>query len=108
MLLYAAGECFAETKVQVPDYLRQPEWNLKHLAREAIRKHPINIDPHENLFGRIPLLGLPSLITEYLLYDMSLDDDLTLSDDSDVYSDDDDDSDDDDSGDDDSDDDLGS
>ena len=76
MLLQAAGETLDETKLQVPDYLKPQEFNLKHLCRETIRKHLINIDPHQHLFGRIPQLGLPSLVTEYLLYDVSLDADL--------------------------------
>ena len=47
---------------------------LKNLCRETIRKHLLNLDPHENLFHRIPRLEgiLPILLIEYLLYDMSL------------------------------------
>ena len=63
------------TKVQVSDYLKPPEFSLKHLCRETIRKHLLDIDPLENLFGRIPQLGLPSSLTVYLLYSLSLDDD---------------------------------
>ena len=74
-LLFAAGETIDETKVQVPDYLKPPEFNLKHVCREAIRKHLMNIDPHQHVFGRIPQLGLPSSVTKYLLYNVSLDDD---------------------------------
>ena len=67
------------------------------MCRETIRKHLINIDRHENLFRRIPQLGLPMQVSEYLLYNMSLDDDLNVSDENDYDSDDgDDDSDDDD------------
>ena len=57
------------------DYLPQIQikFNLKHLCREAIRKHLLKLDPHTHLFDRVPRLGLPSLLTEYLLYDMSLD-----------------------------------
>ena len=33
------------------------------------------MDPHEHLFGRIPRLGLPASMTEYLMYGVSLDDD---------------------------------
>ena len=73
-LLYAAGETIDETKFQVPDYLKPPEFSLKHLCRETIRKHLLDIDPHQNLFVRIPQFGLPSLISEYLLYNVSLDD----------------------------------
>ena len=63
------------TQIPVPDYLlhEDQKLSLKHLTRELIRKHLINIDPHENLFGRIPQLGLPSSLTKYLLYNMSLD-----------------------------------
>ena len=71
MLLFAAGETVDGTtvdrkqddgstrKVPVPDYLLHEDLklNLKHLAREAIRKHLI-----------------PSSINEYLLYNVSLDD----------------------------------
>ena len=61
--------------VNVADYLPQiqTKLNLKHLCREAIRKHLLKLDPHTHLFYRVPSLGLPSLLVEYLLYDMSLD-----------------------------------
>ena len=45
---------------------------LKHICREAIRNHLLKLDPHQNLFGRIPKLGLPSALTSYLLYNLSL------------------------------------
>ena len=86
MLLFAAGEVIngttfmykdswgKEKKVVVPSYLLLDDikLNLKHLCREAIRKHLLDVDPHTNLFSRIPSLGLPSLLNEYLLYDVSL------------------------------------
>ena len=74
-LFYAAGETINGTKVQVPDCLKSPEFSLKHLCRETIRKHLLDIDPHQHLFGRIPKLRLPSSLTAYLLYNVSLDDD---------------------------------
>ena len=46
---------------------------LRELCREAIRKHLLKLDPHTNLFDRIPRLGLPKPLTEYLLFYMSLD-----------------------------------
>ena len=52
---------------------------LKDMCRHAIRKHLVEIHPHENLFVRIPKLGLPDIVTKYLLYNMSVDE----SDDSD-------------------------
>ena len=88
MLLYAAGEtldgltvcaddlCYGGVIVtNIPKYFTELKKNLdlKHLCREAIRKHLIDLDPNEHLFGRIPQLGLPSILTEYLLHDCSLD-----------------------------------
>ena len=80
-LLFSAGETTVETitarhrTINVVDYLPQIliKFNLKHLCKEAIRKHLINLDPHTHLFGRIPRLRLPKSITEYLLYYLSLD-----------------------------------
>ena len=93
--LYAAGEALDERKLlqsyghlifflektSVPTYLTDLQINstnlsLKRMCREAVRKHLLNVDPHENLFVRIPQLGLPSILSEYLLYDVSLDDEL--------------------------------
>ena len=82
MLLYAAGEKLEDQTVSqqdwrtdIPDFFRELRENLdlKHLCRETIRKHLIHVDPHTHLFGRIPTLGLPSLVNDYLLYDYSLD-----------------------------------
>ena len=87
MLLYAAGEALDGPTVVVYNFIRRryvhiniPKYftelkenlDLKHLCREAIRKHLIDLDPHEHLFGRILQLGLPSIVTEYMLYDCSL------------------------------------
>ena len=49
------------------------KFNLKHLCREVIRKHLLHLDPRTHLFGRVPRLGLPALLTSYLLYDCTLD-----------------------------------
>ena len=77
-LLYVAGEKLVDGVGQddVPGFLLQKEinLNLKHICREAIRKHLLDADPHSNLFGRIPRLGLPSSLTEYLMFKQSLDD----------------------------------
>ena len=82
MLLYAAGETIDRTtdvlrKVSISEYLLQKELQLclKNMCRNAIRKHMISLDPQSHLFNRIPQLGLPPSLTEYLLYNMSLDDD---------------------------------
>ena len=71
MLLFAAGfQAVCDTNLFKEKY-EQRERCLKHLCREAIRKHLLNLDPHEHLFGRVPRLGLPKSLTEYLLYDVS-------------------------------------
>ena len=59
--------------IQLPDYLlyRPLELNLKHMCREIIRKHLLGMSP-VNLFCRAPRIGFPLIITEYLLYDVSL------------------------------------
>ena len=88
MFLFAAGEILDVTTVErtdywgnvthveVPDYLKLTELNLclKHLCREAIRKHFIRLNPHSHLFNRIPRLGLPPSVTYYVLYGQSLPD----------------------------------
>ena len=78
MLLYAAGETLEGTaEDKIPEELKfeDEKLELKHTCREAIRKHLLKLDPHQHLFSRIPELGLPSLMTEYLLFNQSLDDD---------------------------------
>ena len=78
-ILFAAGETLdgiADEKF--PDCLKfdDVQLDLKHICREAIRKHLLELDPHTYLFGRVSQLGLPSLLIDYLLYDMSLDEDI--------------------------------
>ena len=73
LLLYAAGEIPRGITVScVLDYLGEREICLKDLCREEIRHYLLNSNPHENLFCRVPRLGLPSLLTRYILYNMSL------------------------------------
>ena len=79
-LLLGAGEILnlnptADTvATDIPHFLCGNEFRmlLKQLCREAIRKHLIMLNPHTHLFDRIPKLGLPSLLTKYLLYNSSL------------------------------------
>ena len=73
LLLYAAGEmpCGITTSC-VLDYLGESEICLKDMCREEIRHYLLNTNPHENLFCRVPRLGLPPLLTQYILYNMSL------------------------------------
>ena len=85
MLLFAAGEILEgeidgnevnTSHLQIPEFLqhfKNLKFCLKHLCREAIRKHLINLAPHTHLFGRIPLLGLPTVLSKYVLYYVSLD-----------------------------------
>ena len=59
----------------VPNYLLFDDLKLclKHLSREVIRKHLLKLDLHEHLFGRVPRLELPTSLTDFLLYGMSID-----------------------------------
>ena len=78
LILYAAGETLDGTEEdKIPEELlfEEEKLELKHICRETIRKHLLKLDVHSNLFGRIPKLGLPSIVTEYLLFNQSLDDD---------------------------------
>ena len=74
-LLYAAGETLEGADVPEELKFKGEKLQLKQFCREAIRKHLRKLDPHQHLFGRIPKLGLPSMVTEYLLFDMSLETD---------------------------------
>ena len=94
MLLYAAGETldglmvprvgiyYTVSHVEIPEYFIKLKENLdlKHLCREVIRKHLMDLDPHGHLFGRIPKLGLPSLLTEFMLFDCDIEDDEKIGD----------------------------
>ena len=70
LLLKAAGEQIDEEIVR---FEKQADLSLKHMCRNKIRSHLIGINPHKNLFGRIPLLELPVQLVDYLLYYVSLD-----------------------------------
>ena len=81
VMLFAAGEAAIPDQVQcsqdgILDILfkdnLKPELTLKHLCREAIRKHLLLMS-RVNLFVRAPQLGLSSIITDYLVYDVNLD-----------------------------------
>ena len=67
-LLYAAGEILNEKQNLQP----KAEICLTPSCRKAIWKHLLNLDSHLNLFHRIPKLGLPTRLAEYLLYDVKL------------------------------------
>ena len=78
LLLFAAGETIStcskvireylhrETEGEVHQLLLSEDLDLKHLCRDAIRKHLLAVDPHTHLFGRvhetgtpIPIVGIP-------------------------------------------------
>ena len=71
LLIAAAGEKITEDAFPIPEY-QNPEKvaSLMHLCREAVRNHLLDLDPHTHLFDRVPRLGLPSLITDYLIYNV--------------------------------------
>ena len=59
-LVFAAGETLdGIPDEKIPDCLKfdDVQFELKHICREAIRKHLLNLDPHSHLFGRVPRLG---------------------------------------------------
>ena len=67
-ILFAAGE-------NLPfDSVADEGVCLKDMCRRRIRQILFDKNPPENLFIRIPRLGLPSLVTEYLLFNVTLDD----------------------------------
>ena len=86
MLLYVAGEKlrFAKKvtnkqqkkKVKCSQNSCQRNYiniRLSHICREAIRNHLLEVDPHTNLFERVPkLTQLPSSLREFLLFDLTL------------------------------------
>ena len=88
MLLYVAGEKIDGTTVSsirlgtgrtrsvaVPDFLRSlkmPSICLKIMCRNVIRKHLMDLSSSMNLLHRISQLSLPWMLTDYLLYGVSL------------------------------------
>ena len=49
--------------------------NLKDVSRGTIRKHLLHLNSHENLFQRVPRIGLPKILSQYIVYDLCIDDD---------------------------------
>ena len=74
-LLHAAGETIVPSFFcPLPVFLqyRKLKLRLKHICREVIRKHLLQMSPHEHLFARIPRLPLPPALKSYLLFNVSL------------------------------------
>ena len=57
--------------MMIPEALPSEEelqCSLKQICREAIRGHLVHTNPNENLFVRVPKLGLPPPLERYVLY----------------------------------------
>ena len=80
-LLFAAGDKITEPSDEVKRVLHEASKCLKHLCRETIRNHLLELDRHTHLFGRVPRLGLPDALQSYLLYHQTLGDDADDADD---------------------------
>ena len=80
-ILFAAGETvdtdLMGTDFKLPMFIK-PSLFLKDKCRHAVRKHLIKLNPHLHLFHRIAELGLPPLLTRYLLFGVSLADEDAL------------------------------
>ena len=60
---------------KVTGYLKQSEGiSLLNICRETIRKHLLQMSD-VSLIYRVPKLGLPCLMTSYLLHDVTLEQD---------------------------------
>ena len=71
---FSIGNAIFKRDIEFPEYLleRQSTDSLKKVCREAIRKYLLSINPHWNLFMRIPQLGLPTRLAHYLFYEEDL------------------------------------
>ena len=80
-MLLAAGvdlnlfsEFIPNMPMSIRTHLSEEEMSLMNLCRTSIRNHLLQMSP-VNLFVRVPQLGLPRLLQEYLLFNVALDDD---------------------------------
>ena len=73
-LLFAAGENIEAAPKKVKNKINpQDKPCLSYLCREAIREHLLELDLHENLFIRVPRLNLSEELQNFLLFNMSTD-----------------------------------
>ena len=77
LLLYVAGETLDgitidEVVENTSCALEKRGISLRELCRESIRKYLLHLNLDQNVFKTILYLGLPKLLTKYLLFDMSL------------------------------------
>ena len=73
----ARQKYYISINVEICRVWREMRYNskrcLSHLCRKVIRKHLLELDRHENLFVRVPKLGLPNPLQKFLLYNTTLD-----------------------------------
>ena len=57
-------------RLPIPEYLREENSKicLMQICRKVIRQYLIEISPNQHLFHRIPQIGLPTVLSDYLLY----------------------------------------
>ena len=73
-LLLVAGEQ-VDRRVDISDFLEdEGEISLKSLSRKVIRNYLLQLNQHLNLVVRVYLLGFPSRVASYLLYDVEIGD----------------------------------
>ena len=72
MMLFAAGASVNSEHDREDTGTPDSQFCLKHLCRVKIRKHLVYKNRNLNLFQSVPRLELPSLLQEYLLYNISL------------------------------------
>ena len=75
-LLFAAGETKVFVDVVNPvksgaESENHLQLDIKNICRRTIRKHLLHLDPHENLFIRVPRLGLKVALQRFILYDVA-------------------------------------
>ena len=88
MLLFAAGEKIDDrptvrldragrldiVRLPIPEYLKEKNSKicLMQICRKVIRQYLVEISPNQHLFHRIPQIGLPTVLSDYLLYGLSI------------------------------------
>ena len=79
LLLFASGEIIDGNTDNLPDCIKAAfvRFNLKVLCFNTIRNQLLGIDKKRNLFERVPLLPLPTLLKNELLMNVSLSHDAT-------------------------------
>ena len=61
-------------RLPIPEYLREQNSKIciMQMCRQVIREYLIKINPNQHLFHRIPQIGLPTVLSDYLLYGLSI------------------------------------